>query len=149
MNLLQRHLKARFARALPPSVVINGPKPSDPAIHDERFYEAVFLKGTLGLGEAYMDGWWSCEALDVFFDQAFRAGLLEKFRYHPTMLWVRAREFLFNEQKRSRATEIAEHHYSPESEIIFCLFSTHTTSTPADIGKMRLTLTLRRRKNLI
>ena len=29
----------------------------------------------MGLGESYMDGWWECERLDMFFSSVLRAGL--------------------------------------------------------------------------
>ena len=37
---------------------INGPDPTDPVIQDERTYARAFAHGSLGFGEAYMDGWW-------------------------------------------------------------------------------------------
>ena len=48
-------------------VKINGNNPWDIKIHDDRFYDRVFSQGSLGLGEAYMNGWWDCEKLDDFF----------------------------------------------------------------------------------
>lgn len=29
----------------------------------------------MGLGESYMDGWWECDRLDMFFSKVLRAGL--------------------------------------------------------------------------
>ena len=37
-------------------VRVNGPDPWDIQIHDESFWTRLFAQGTLGLGEAYMDG---------------------------------------------------------------------------------------------
>ena len=54
---------------------INGTRPWDVQVHDERLYSRVLLRGSVGLGEAYMDGWWDCEALDQFFTKLLRAGL--------------------------------------------------------------------------
>ncbi|MEX0995063.1 MAG: hypothetical protein WD599_06000 [Balneolaceae bacterium] len=36
---------------------INGSRPWDIQIHDERFYKRVLAENTLGLGESYMEGW--------------------------------------------------------------------------------------------
>ena len=47
-------------------VTVNGTAPGDLQIHDQRFYDRVFLNGSLGLGESYMDGWWDCDQIDVF-----------------------------------------------------------------------------------
>ncbi len=51
----------------PIGIVINGPAPEDIQVRDERFYRRVFLGGSLGLGESYIDGWWDVKALDIFF----------------------------------------------------------------------------------
>ncbi len=39
------------------------------------FFKRVLQEGSLGLGESYMDGWWECERLDIFFHKVLRAGL--------------------------------------------------------------------------
>lgn len=48
-------------------VQINGSRPPDIQIHDNRLFSRVIRQGSLGLGEAYMEGWWDCEALVNFF----------------------------------------------------------------------------------
>ena len=45
-------------------VKINGSRAWDIRVHDERFFQRVLGRGTLGAGESYMDGWWDCEQLD-------------------------------------------------------------------------------------
>ena len=52
---------------------IDGDRPWDVRVHDERLYQRVLAHGTLGLGEAYMDGWWSCASLDDMVCRAQRA----------------------------------------------------------------------------
>ncbi len=39
------------------------------------FFKRVLQEGSLGLGESYMDGWWECDRLDMFFSKVLRAGL--------------------------------------------------------------------------
>lgn len=51
---------------------INGPQSFDPQINDERFYQRVITKGSLGLGDAYVDGWWDCAELDEFFHRILK-----------------------------------------------------------------------------
>lgn len=36
----------------------------------------------MGLGESYMDGWWECERLDIFFSKVLRAGLENQLPHH-------------------------------------------------------------------
>ena len=50
-------------------------RPWDVMVHDRRLFGRVLSHGTLGLGEAYMDGWWDCGQMDVMFCKAIRAGV--------------------------------------------------------------------------
>ncbi|MAJ97304.1 MAG: hypothetical protein CMI56_01660 [Parcubacteria group bacterium] len=59
-------------------ITVNGSEPHDPQVHDERLYHRILQKGSLRLGEAYMDGWWDCEKLDEFFTKLLNAELEKK-----------------------------------------------------------------------
>ncbi len=48
-------------------IEINGSRPFDIQINNPNFFKRVLQDGSLGLGESYMDGWWECERLDIFF----------------------------------------------------------------------------------
>ncbi len=50
-------------------IEINGSAPSDLRVKNPLFFKRVLQEGSLGLGESYMDGWWECERLDIFFPQ--------------------------------------------------------------------------------
>ncbi len=67
-------------------VRINGDRPWDLRIHDDRFFDRVLAHGTLGLGESYMQGWWDCPSIDEFFCQALRGGLQEKVERRPMLI---------------------------------------------------------------
>ena len=51
---LKAHAEALLAEA---GVHIGNDAPTDIQVHDEHLYARVFAHGSLGLGEAYMDGW--------------------------------------------------------------------------------------------
>ena len=53
-------------------IEVGGTRPWDIQVHDERLYGRLLAYGTLGFGEAYMDGWWDAEALDQLVVQAAR-----------------------------------------------------------------------------
>ncbi|MGH8322293.1 MAG: hypothetical protein ACRETD_00620, partial [Steroidobacteraceae bacterium] len=53
-------------------IKINGSRPWDIRVHDERFFQRVLGQGTLGAGESYMDGWWDCEHLDEMLTRILR-----------------------------------------------------------------------------
>ena len=62
---LQQRLRQRVQRLLDPvDVRIDGDRPWDLRVHDRHFFGRVLRQGSLGLGEAYMDGWWDAGSLD-------------------------------------------------------------------------------------
>ncbi|UCH97898.1 MAG: cyclopropane fatty acyl phospholipid synthase [Candidatus Aminicenantes bacterium] len=89
---------------------VNGDRPWDMQIHDERFYQRVLSQGPLGLGESYMDGWWEAKNLDQFFYKVLSANLHEKVKGLP-MLWIALKAKLLNLQKKSKAYKIGQRHY--------------------------------------
>jgi cyclopropane-fatty-acyl-phospholipid synthase len=91
-------------------IQINGNRPFDIQVHNERFYERVLAEGELGIGESYMDGDWDCEALDVMLTKALTAGLGQKIKPLKMLLPV-AKAWLINRQRKARAYHIGEHHY--------------------------------------
>ena len=56
-------------------VRVDGGRRWDIIVHNKDFFDRVLRLGSLGLGEAYMDGWWDCQALDEFFCHILSAGL--------------------------------------------------------------------------
>src|SRR5258708_6943298 len=82
------------------NVRINGDRPWDLQIHDDRFFDRVLANGTLGLGESYMQGWWDCDSIDEFFTQALRGGLQERVERKPTLILSAIEAKLRNRQAR-------------------------------------------------
>jgi cyclopropane-fatty-acyl-phospholipid synthase len=98
-------------------VRIDGDRPWDPQVHDDRIYLRVFLGGSLALGEAYMDGWWDCEALDQFFCRLMRADLHEEGGYSWRQVWNMVKAFVRNPQSLTRAYEVGEVHYDRGNDL--------------------------------
>lgn len=96
---------------------INGDRPWDIQVHDERLWGRVLRQGNLGLGEAYMDGWWDAKELDQFVCRALSSHLERNIQFRWTDLWGMAKAYLFNQQSMSRATEVAEKHYDLDNEL--------------------------------
>ena len=89
---------------------INGERPWDPRVIDERFFQRVLSQGALGLGESYMDGWWEVQHLDQFIYQVLSAGLNEKVTGFAKF-WMSIKAISLNLQKKSKAHQIGERHY--------------------------------------
>jgi len=112
-NLLKKKFKELFALA---DIKINGNRPWDIQVFDERFYRRVFIHTTLGLGDAYMDGWWDAENIDQFIYKVLNAHLYEKVKDLP-ILWFHIKNKLFNLQKKSNAYKIVEKHYEVGNDL--------------------------------
>jgi cyclopropane-fatty-acyl-phospholipid synthase len=97
-----------FERA---GVAVGGDRPWDIQINDERLFTRVFRDGTLGFGEAYVDGWWDAPALDQMIERVLRARLDLVVRDSWVMLAHVVRARVFNLQGIARAFEVGERHY--------------------------------------
>ena len=99
-------------------VEINGSAPWDIQVHNPEFYKRAVKEGTLGLGESYMEGGWSCEAVDQLFDKMLRAELHQKVRlpllHKASILMGR----LSNLQTLQRSRRVIDEHYDSGSDII-------------------------------
>jgi cyclopropane-fatty-acyl-phospholipid synthase len=98
-------------------ITINGREPWDIIVHDQRLYSRLLRNGSLGLGEAYMDGWWDCPRLDEFFYRVLKSGLEGSLRGGWYCLLRRLTAILFNLQTRMRAGIVAERHYNLDNDL--------------------------------
>ena len=93
-------------------VVVNGSNPWDIQIHNEAFWNRLFAEGSLGLGEAYMDGWWDAADLAEFFNKVLVGRVAEKLKVTPNLVWQIAQAKLLNMQSIERSRRVAKMHYS-------------------------------------
>lgn len=104
---LRRRIQALLADA---DIRIGGEREWDLQVHDERFHARALAQGSLGLGEAYMDGWWDAASLDGLLLRLIQARLDERVHGIGEMLdGVRAH--LFNLQRGRRSYAVGERHY--------------------------------------
>lgn len=92
-------------------ITINGDKPWDIKVHNPALYERVLKRGNLGLGEAYMEGWWSCNDLDGFFRRILSVDLRHDLPLNIVAVMAALRATLMNQQSLRRAFVIGRHHY--------------------------------------
>lgn len=104
-------LKNRAAELLGEAdIQINGTRPWDIRVHDDRLFARVFSQGSLGFGEAYMDGWWDCPQLDELLARVLDARIDDKvLTWKDGLRSLQAR--FFNMQTRSRSREVGRRHY--------------------------------------
>lgn len=110
-------------------IQIDGRQPWDMQVHDQRVYDRVLSDGTLGLGEAWMDGWWDCAQLDEFTCRVLRAHLDQQLRISWYAIWRRLCGLLSNLQSRSRAFMVGEQHYDLGNLLYQCMLDSRMTYT--------------------
>src|SRR5574340_1166115 len=109
-NMLEKRLiETMFSRA---GIVVNGSNPWDIQINDDRLYARLLRDKNLGLGEAYMEGIWSCRQVDEFIYRIQKANLDDGIRNNIKFLLPQLGAMLFNPQSRSRSRHVAERHYN-------------------------------------
>ncbi len=108
---------------------INGDRPQDIVVHNEDLFSKVLRYGSLGLGEAYVDGWWDANNLDVFIDKVFQAHINKSFKINLATVATVANAFLFNLQSSKRAFNVGEVHYDLGNDLYKAMLDTRMVYT--------------------
>jgi len=107
----KKEKKTFFSLMEAAGITVNGDKPYDIQVHDDKFFERVLHQTALGLGESYMDRWWECKSLDWFIEKILRADLLSKIKQDWTTAWNIFKAKIFNLQNTRRAFMVGKEHY--------------------------------------
>ena len=103
-------LERLFAEA---DIQFNGKRPWDIQVHSKDVYRRILIKGSLGLGESYMDGEWDTEQLDETLRRLIRLAFERKhsawgqFQLFKSYL----KYMLTNPQSRTGASKSVRKHY--------------------------------------
>lgn len=92
-------------------VALNGSAPWDMQVLHPDIFSRMLHQGTLGLGEAYMEGWWECDRIDEMIHRMLRHGLGERAHTPTERMLYRLQNGLFNLQSKARAYIVGEAHY--------------------------------------
>jgi len=93
-------------------------RPWDLRVRDERFYDRVLADGSLGLGEAYMRGFWDADDLFAFFVHILSSDLIydhKNYGWRTSLSFLKAR--LFNVQTVLQSRSLADTHYNLSVEL--------------------------------
>lgn len=94
-------------------IQINGDRDWDIQVYNPDFYKRILRDGSIGVGEAYMDGWWDCSQLDQMFTYFLSARLNERVSGAAKLklAFSAITHQLFNFQSIRRAFRVGEVHY--------------------------------------
>lgn len=109
-------LVALFAEA---GITLNGDAPWDIQVSDDKVYRQILSRGSLGFGQAYMQGQWQSAALDETILRLLQAGVDNKLGgwARLRLLWAVIRHRAFNLQSQQRAFQVAEAHYDIGNDV--------------------------------
>jgi cyclopropane-fatty-acyl-phospholipid synthase len=105
-------------------ILANGSRPWDMRLNRAGVLERIAARGSLGLGETYVDGEWDAESLDEFFTHLLRARLDREARPLNLLLPI-LRERLFNRQNSRRAWQVGEVHYDLGNDFYQAMLGSH------------------------
>lgn len=91
-------------------VLIDGDRPWDVQVHNVRFYRRA-LRGSLGLGESYIDGDWDVESIDALFRRLLGAAADSSMLSRVNRLLHDLGSRISNCQNKRRSRAVAEQHY--------------------------------------
>ncbi len=113
----RRKLESMLTRA---DIRLDGARPWDVQVRNESLFDRVLAYGNLGAGEAYVDGWWDCEALDDMVCRIWQSDLpvyMRQLRRWPSMLI----DVLINRQRGGRAFKVGKQHYDLGNALYKCM----------------------------
>ncbi len=111
-------------------IQINGTKPGDIQVHNDKLYGRVLAEGSLGLGESYMDGWWDSDQLDEFFSKIHMAQL-DKDVVDKRLIVNAVKARLFNMQNKQLSKRVAQQHYDLDNDFYEKMLDPHMQYTCA------------------
>jgi len=109
--MMNRLFKPLFESVIAGSGVrIGGDRPWDIRVNRDRLYRRA-LRGSLGIGESYIDGDWDCDALDEMFRRVLSSNIQHRPLFRAAGWFKELRSRLTNLQTRRRSQAVAEEHY--------------------------------------
>lgn len=110
-------------------VSFNGDAPWDIQVYDPLTYERILTGGSLGFGEAFMDGMWDAKRLDQLFHRLLHNDVnetirgLARWRLLPHLLLYSLR----NLQTTRRSFQVGERHYDIGNDVFEAMLDTRMT----------------------
>lgn len=124
----QNRFRAKLERLLEGSnVVFNGENPWDMQVYNSNLYERILTQGSLGLGEAFMDGWWDSDQLDELFNKLCSAQIKSRVILDPHALKNGLWAYFLNRQSKNLTSHIIKHHYDIGNELYQAMLDARLT----------------------
>ena len=110
---IEKKVTSILARA---DVQVGGNRPGDIQIKDRQFFRKLLWDGSLGLGEAYVDGYFECEQIDVLCYKLVKYEAHQK-SYEKSQYLNNLLGLFINLQSIKNSLKVAKKHYDIKAEI--------------------------------
>jgi cyclopropane-fatty-acyl-phospholipid synthase len=113
----------------PAGIEIDGNHPWDIQVRNNHFFERLFAEGTLGAGEAYVEGWWECAQLDELIARVMKLEVEKRIKPNWKLIrdiWLAK---FINFQSRSRAWRNGQRHYDLGNDLFSIMLGKSMTYT--------------------
>ena len=104
------------ALLLKADVRINGDRPWDLKVHNPKLFGRILGQGSLGFGEAYMEGWWDCEHIDQMISKLICGDLQTHVHTLQDKLFY-LYAHLRNRQTTQRSLKVGRQHYDVGNDL--------------------------------
>jgi cyclopropane-fatty-acyl-phospholipid synthase len=124
-------LRERFARLLAlAGVTLDGDRPYDVRVRDPRVFRRVACQGSVGLGEAYVDGWWDCDRIDDL-SARLLGGEVDRILSSLAGMWSELAARLVNLPRLSRDLETGPRHQEVGNDLFGAMLDARRVLTCA------------------
>ena len=107
------------------NISFNGVNPWDIKVHNPKLYKRMLTEGSIGFGEAYMDGWWDCDQLDELFHHLCSGQSLYKVKFYPHAIINKMSVLFTNRQSKRLAEKAIKQHYDLGNDLYRSMLSKH------------------------
>ena len=112
-------------------VRLGGDRPWDVRVLDRRALGLVGSRGVLGVGEAYVEGWWECDAPDEMFSRCLRADLPRRLPMSAAGIAFYLRHRYTNPQTARRSGRDVRGHYDRGNDLFAAMLDERMVYTCA------------------
>ncbi|PSW33464.1 cyclopropane-fatty-acyl-phospholipid synthase [Photobacterium phosphoreum] len=97
-------------------IEINGTRPWDIIVNDDKLFDNILLDGTIAFGEGYMTRLWDCERIDILISKLLRSNIedkltgIDKIKFATNYSVTKLKSFI-NPQAVNRVKEDVPFHY--------------------------------------
>jgi len=107
------------------NIAFNGSNAWDIKVYNPNLYKRMLLEGSIGFGEAYMDGWWDCDRIDQLFHRLCTGKSVYKTKLYPQAIKNRLWAYFSNRQSKSLAAKSIKLHYDLGNDLYRSMLGKH------------------------